>query len=365
MSTRTTPTSNGRRPWRQKALIAGVTGAIGGALARHLVGVDGWRVVGLCRNPAANPWPGVEYVYGDMGDGAACREALSGQGDITHLFYCGRADHDDRKRENVEGNLQLLRHVLEATLAASPDLQHVHLVQGGKYYGVHVGPFSTPAREEDPRSVVSNFYYAQEDFLRERAAASHWRWSASRPNTLLHFSPDNPRNLVSTLGAYAAISRELGCALDFPGPAGAFDSLTDMTSTDLLSRAIAWMATEEPAGDNAFNVANGDLVRWSRFWPKLAAAFDMPVGIVRPVRLADVMADKEEVWSNIVKRHSLVNQPLSRVATWAYGDGTLERTWDEIMSMTKARTFGFSGFTDSEADFFEILGRYREAKLLP
>jgi hypothetical protein len=213
--------------------------------------------------------------------------------------------------------------------------------------------------------VVSNFYYAQEDFLRERAAGARWRWSVSRPNTLLHFSPDNPRNLVSSLGAYAAISRELGCVLDFPGPEAAIDSLTDMTSTDLLSRAMVWMATDDGAADQAFNIANGDLVRWSRFWPKLASAFDMKMGTVRPLKLADVMADKEEVWQSIVERHGLVNQPLAAVAAWDYVDGTLARTWDEIMSLNKARAFGFSDFADSEADFFRILQRYRGAKLLP
>jgi len=349
----------------KKALIAGVTGAIGGVLAGHLAGLEAWRVVGLCRKPAAKPLAGVGYVHADMGDEAACREALGEHGDITHLFYCGRADHDDRKRENVDGNLTMLRNIVEAAASTSSRLDHVHLVQGGKYYGVHVGPFPTPAREDDPRCVVSNFYYAQEDFLRERGAGARWRWSASRPNTLLHFSPDNPRNLVSTLSAYAAISRELGCALDFPGPEAAFNSLTDMTSTDLLSRAITWMATDDNTADQAFNIANGDLIRWSRFWPKLAAAFDMPMGTVRPLKLADVMADKEEVWQSIIKHRALVNQPLAAVAAWDYVDGTLARTWDEIMSLNKARAFGFFDTADSEADFFRILQRYRDAKLLP
>ncbi len=348
-----------------KALVAGVTGAIGGALAEHLRGVECWRVAGVCRKPAAKPLPSVAYILADMTDAAMCRAALRGHDDVTHLFYCGRAAHDDQGRESVPGNLALLQNVLEAALAASPALRHVHLVQGGKYYGVHVGPFPTPAREDDFRAVVSNFYYAQEDFLREQSAASRWRWSASRPNTLLHFSPHNARNLVSTLGAYAAICRELGGALDFPGPEGAFTSLTQLTSTELLSRAIAWMATNDQAADNAFNVANGDLIRWSRFWPKLAAAFDMPMGSVRPVRLAEVMADKEPVWQRIAERYGLANRPLAAVAAWDYADGTLERTWDEIQSTIKARKFGFSGFADSEEDFFKILGRYREARLLP
>ncbi|MDH3664782.1 MAG: SDR family oxidoreductase [Alphaproteobacteria bacterium] len=348
-----------------KALIAGATGAIGGALAGHLAALPNWRVLGLCRHSPATPTSGVDLIHADMTDPDACRNALEPHDDITHLFYCGRAAHDDLGRENVQSNLDLLCHVLDAVSAASPGLGHVHLVQGGKYYGVHLGPFPTPAREDDARTVVSNFYYAQEDLLRERSASACWSWSASRPNTLLHFSPHNPRNLASTLGAYAAICRELGCALDFPGCNGAYTSLTQLTSTDLLSRAMAWMATDARAADQAFNIANGDLVRWCRLWPKLAEAYQIPMGSVRPLDLVEVMADKQPVWEGMVKRYRLEKRPLGAVAHWAYADGTLERSWDEIMSTTKARQFGFHDAADSEAVFLQLLGRYREAKLLP
>ena len=45
-----------------KALIAGATGAIGGALAAHLANTAGWQVLGLCRRPAADPVSGVDYM---------------------------------------------------------------------------------------------------------------------------------------------------------------------------------------------------------------------------------------------------------------------------------------------------------------
>ncbi|MEM8948245.1 MAG: SDR family oxidoreductase [Pseudomonadota bacterium] len=349
----------------RKALIAGATGAIGSALAEHLAGSNSWTLLGLCRRPPAKALSGIDYLHADMVDADALRDILRPHDDITHLFYCGRAAHDDLGRESVQNNLDLFANVLSAVSTASPRLQHVHLVQGGKYYGVHVGPFPTPAREDDPRPLVSNFYYAQGDLLRQTASCAGWRWSASRPGTLLHFSPDNPRNLVSTLGIYAAICRELGSALDFPGPDDAFTSLTQLTSTDLPSRAITWMATDDQAANQAFNVANGDLIRWCRFWPKLAAAFDIPCGIVRPLRLADVMADKEAVWLRIVERHGLNTRSLSTLVNWPYADSTLERSWDEIMSTIKGRRFGFHDCADSEAEFLRILERYRVSSLLP
>ena len=53
------------------------------------------------------------------------------------------------------------------------------LVQGGKVYGVHVGPFPTPAREYVPRVGVENFNYDQEELLRERSREA--RWSLTKP----------------------------------------------------------------------------------------------------------------------------------------------------------------------------------------
>ena len=346
-----------------KAIIAGVTGAVGSAVGRELASSGGWAIVGLSRNPPKSPIPGVEYTRTDLADAERCRQVLSGHGDATHLFYCGRASHREQTVEDAATNLALLDNVLSA--AERGPLQHVHLVQGGKVYGVHVGPFPTPAHEDDPRAAIENFNYDQEDLLRHRSAGRPWSWSASRPNTLLHFSPAIARNLVSSLGAYAAVCRELGCALDFPGPEGAYRSLTQVTSIELLARAMVWMAIEPACADHAFNVTNGDVFRWSRLWPYIADAFDMPCGSVRPLRLADVMQGREAVWDRVRTRHGLAPRQLSEVASWGYLDATLERTWDEILSTTKARRFGFHDWADSEARLLALIGEYRAAKILP
>ena len=350
---------------RYTALIAGYTGAVGGALARELAGRGEWRVYGLARRPPAAAVADVTGVAGDMADRDGLRSALEPFAAVTHLFYCGRATHAEQVIEDDAANLALLENVVTATEAAAPGLRHVHLVQGGKYYGVHVGPFPTPADEAQPRAPVNNFNYDQQDYLSERAAAARWTWSASRPNTLVHFSPAIARNLVSTLGAWAAICRELGATLDFPGPQGAYDSLTQLTTIELLARAIAWMATEPACANEAFNVTNTDLFRWHALWPRLAEAFAMPLGSVRPLRLAEVMAGRGELWRQVCDRHGLVQPRLDRVANWGYADATLERTWDEILSHTKARRLGFHDWDDSLPRFFAILDQYRQARILP
>ena len=126
-----------------KALVAGVTGAVGSAIARELASSGGRIVAGLSRNPPKRPIAGVEHVLTDLADAGQCRRALAGNDGATHLFYCARATHREQTLEDAATNLALLDNVLSA--AERGPLRHVHLVQGGKVYGVHVGPFPTPA----------------------------------------------------------------------------------------------------------------------------------------------------------------------------------------------------------------------------
>jgi hypothetical protein len=53
--------------------------------------------------------------------------------------------------ERSEVNVAILRNLLDVVETASPALEHVTFYQGGKAYGADLGPFKTPAREDDPR----------------------------------------------------------------------------------------------------------------------------------------------------------------------------------------------------------------------
>ena len=349
----------------RSALIAGVTGTVGGALASHLAGSGGWAVAGISRRPPKQPVRGVTYIRADLEDAGACASEFGRIPPVTHAFYCARATHREQTVESASDNLRLFESVLDAAEQSCSDLRHVHLVQGGKYYGVHMGPFPTPARESQDRCVVSNFYYDQQDCLAERSRRARWTWSASRPNTLLHFSPRMPRNIVSTLGAYAALCRYSGAALDFPGPEAAYRSLTQVTTIEVLARTIARIATTPSCAGQAFNVTNTDVFRWCSLWPRIAAACHVSVGPVRPMRLSEVMADKAPLWDAMCADSGLLRTELDEVANWAFADATLERTWDEILCHSKARSHGLDEWDESESRFVKILGKYQGCSILP
>jgi nucleoside-diphosphate-sugar epimerase len=345
------------------ALVAGASGAVGTPLV-SLLRERGWRVAGVCRRPPAE-LGAFRHLPADLQDAGACRDVFARVPEVTHVVYAARAPFGEGGVESVADNVAMLTNVIDAAEAAFPGLAHLHLVEGDKWYGLHLGPYPTPAREDDPRHLPPNFYYDQEDLLAARSGGRPWRWSASRPNVVCDFAPGRGRNLVSILGAYAAICREMGAPLDYPGTAASFESLTEVTDARLLAEAVLFMATEPRAADQAFNVSNGDLFRWSRFWPALARHLDLVPGIPRPLRLSAWMADKEPVWQEIVRRHGLAPSTLDQVAAWGFADFVFGQEWDVAADTGRLRRAGFCGCVDSLAMFRTMLERYRAARILP
>jgi hypothetical protein len=179
------------------------------------------------------------------------------------------------------------------------------------------------------------------------------------------FAPERARNLVSLLGAYAAVMAELSQPLHFPGRPGCYEALTEVTDATHLARAIVFMVNDPRAANRAFNVSNGDLFRWRRLWPRLADHFGMEVGEVRPRLLIELMADKDPVWQRVVRRCALVPSRLDDLAVWGFGDFLFRQDYDVVSSLTRLRQAGFHGIVDTEEMFVGHLARYREARLLP
>ncbi len=323
----------------------------------------GWEVIGLARKRV--DIPGVRWVGVDLIDAQDCHSKLSALTEATPIFCAARYNFAEGGREPLEENLAIVRNVVETLDSAAPGLRHIHMVQGMKYYGSHAGPFMTPAKESHPRCPVPNFYYLQQDYLTEKQVGARWTWSVSRPDALLHAVPGVPRNLVSVIAVYALICRELGLPLSFPGTAAAFHALYECTSADHLAEGLLWMSEAPAAANQAYNLINGDYIRWVNLWPVFARYFDVPLGPVRTVKLADVMADKGAVWDRIVQRHGLERWPYDRVALWAYADYIWSRGWDVMADMTKVRQHGFHRAVDTESEFVRFFDEFRAQRIIP
>jgi nucleoside-diphosphate-sugar epimerase len=348
---------------KRLAVIAGATGVVGRGLTEALAADPDWDVVALARRPV--DVPGARFVAVDLTNGADCQDKLASLTDTTHIFYAGRFAHTAGKMEPVDINLAMLRNLVEAIEPGAKRLQHIHLVQGTKWYGSNLGRFPTPAREDAPRSLADNFYYAQQDYLAERQPKASWTWTASRPHGICHAVPDAPRNLILVVGAYAVICREMGLPLCFPGTLANYRAIYQCTSADHLVEAIRFMSDEPSCVNEAFNVINGDYIRWENLWPVFARYFGMEVGPVRTVKLADVMADKAPIWRAIVAKHGLKPTPYDRLALWSYADFVFTPEWDMMSDITKLRQAGFHRTVRTEDEFIRYFDHFRAAKILP
>ncbi len=300
------------------ALIAGVSGIVGNNLAGHLIGED-WTVQGLARWPPAN-LAGVEPVAADLLDPEGLRQALAGW-KPSHVFITTWM-RQDTEAENIRVNGAMVRNLLDA-LRPEGSVRHVALVTGLKHY---LGPFeaygkgnlpATPFREDLDRLDLENFYYAQEDEVFAAAEREGFGWSVHRPHTIIGYALGNAMNMGVTLAAYATLCKALDRPFRFPGSAAQWNGLTDMTDARLLARHLTWAATTPAARNEAFNVVNGDVFRWSWMWGRIAAWFGLEPapfdGTLRP--LQEQMADDAPVWAEIAARRGLIEPDLNRLAS--------------------------------------------------
>jgi hypothetical protein len=98
-----------------------------------------------------------------------------------------------------------------------------------------------------------NFYWNQEDYLREKQRGKGWSFSIFPPSLIVGYSQGSPMNLIPAIGAYAAILKEAGQPLHYPdGP----PRVGQAVDADLLARCMAWAGDATVARNETFNVAD-------------------------------------------------------------------------------------------------------------
>jgi nucleoside-diphosphate-sugar epimerase len=329
---------------------------------------DGWEVCGLCRNPEALD-PRIAPLTADLEDVDAVSAAIRGSAP-THVFFT-TWQRRATEAENCEVNGRMLENLL-AAVGTEKSVGHVALVTGLKHY---LGPFEayakaqpdTPFSEEQPRLPYENFYYVQEDILFAAAERDGFTWSVHRPHTLIGWALGNAMNMGVTLAVYAAICRETGRGFHFPGSREQWEAVTDVTAADLLADHLVWAATTPAAANQALNIVNGDVFRWRRLWPRLAAALGVePLPFdSEPAPLEQQMADAAEVWPGIVERYGLRDLNVARLASWWHTDADLGRTIETFTDMSRNRRLGFNEVRDTESTFTDLFARLKAERIVP
>ncbi|MBV0911841.1 NAD-dependent epimerase/dehydratase family protein [Anianabacter salinae] len=357
---------------RPHVLIAGASGVIGRAAVQRFAAA-GWQVTALSRRG-----PGVACSYRhlslDLTDGAACADAVAGLDDpVTHLVYAAVYEEPDlvsgwRSAAQMETNRAMLANLL-APLASTGHLAHVSAFQGTKAYGVHIRPFPVPAREHWPRHDHANFYWLQEDLLREAASKAGFAFTIWRPQVVFGDAIGAVMNVLPVIGAFAALEAAQGRPLTYPGgPAYVLEAV----DARLIARALQWAAEADSARGEVFNITNGDVFVWQNLWPVLAEALGTDPGDEVPQTLADTMPPQGDDWRALAARLSLAEPDLGALmgrshhyADFTFATGAKRAPAPVIVSTIKLRQAGFADCIDTETMFRELIADLQDRRVLP
>jgi nucleoside-diphosphate-sugar epimerase len=354
-------------------VIAGATGVVGNAALEHFVGLGSWNVVAISRRKPECEAGTFQHIAVDLREEVSCRDTLSRLEGVTRIVYAALYEKPGLirgwyERDQMETNLAMLRNLMEP-LRKQSTLRHVSLLQGTKAYGVHHRPIAVPAREDRPRDPHENFYWLQEDYLKDIQRGASWSWSIFRPQIVFGYSLGTAMNLIPVIGAYAAICREEGKPFAFPGGAS---SILEATDARLLAHAFEWAGSSTGAENQTFNITNGDVFVWRNVWPAIAAALGADPAADAPLELKTFLPTKAEVWDRIVAKHKLRPTKLidllgesHHYADFCFAYGAKDSPPAAIVSTVKARKRGFHDCLDTEDMFGHWFAEFARRRILP
>ncbi|CZR53516.1 related to wound-inducible protein AWI 31 [Phialocephala subalpina] len=395
------------------AIVTGATGILGREIVQALGKDSKWtKIHALSRSQKDKYPPTVQHNHLDLtGDAQVIAKELKSQGvEGEYLFFAAYLAKDDEK-EASDVNGAMLKNFIEALAINGTEkkLKRVILTTGAKQYGVHLGPVKCPMEESDPwiegEGRPPNFYYTQQRILYEAAKKGGWDWVVTYPNDVIGVAKGNFMNLSTALALYATICKELGGDLEFPGSEKFYTRFDCFTYSRLHAAFNLWAALEPKCTNQAFNVVNGDTESWTNMWPKLARRFGCKVppkqfqgkardasemvlqavppfedlasengmqgevaqGKVRQrINLTKWSQRKEvkDAWEQIAKREGVQEDALEK-ATWGFLGFVLGREYDIVISMSKARKFGWTGYIDTWESMEATFDELEQEKIVP
>jgi hypothetical protein len=241
----------------------------------------------------------------------------------------------------------MLRTFLEALNIAKILPKRVLIQFGAKYYGLHLGPATTPQEETDARVNLfePNFYYVQDDVLQRFCKEHGIHWNNVRPSHILGAVPDAAMNLCFPLAVYAAVQAHLGEKLVYPSDLAAWETTQTLSSATMNAYLAEWAVLTDVAKDQAFNATDDSPFTWGKFWPILASWYGIdytrpdtseganlfnevstpyqppPRGFGPPGKIRSKFtltewakhADVQKAWTELAQRHDLAEKELRDV----------------------------------------------------
>ncbi|KAL0933759.1 nad dependent epimerase dehydratase family protein [Colletotrichum truncatum] len=398
------------------AIVTGATGILGREIVKELGSrPNEWSQIYALSRSKKEEFPG-NVVQSHIDLCASTQEMAQEMKGIEaeYIFFAAYLEQSsEAENSKVNGDMfEAFLRALEINNSVSK-IKRVILVCGAKQYGVQHGRVKIPMQETDPwlpeeEPFAPNFYYRQQRILQEFCARhTHISWVVTYPSEVIGIAKGNFMNFGTAVAVYAATQRELGeSELVFPGAEDFYTRVTMFTDAQVHGQFCRWAALEPRAGNQAFNVVNGDAASWQDLFPRVANYFGLRVPddqFMRPApapserRLAaqtplslsakamglsnlagetstirqriDLVqwSKKEEVqqaWKRLADRDGLDREALDR-ASWAFAGFAWGRDYDVVLSMTRARKLGWTGYADSWDSFETVFGQLKDARVIP
>ncbi len=360
-----------------KIAVVGASGVVGRALLMHCQNA-GISCVGLSRRPPELA-ESAEYTFVplDLLDAPQCETVAKEQlSTVTHLVYAALFEKPGlvagwREQDQMQTNLSMLVNLMQALGKFNHSLRQVSLLQGTKAYGAHIAPMNLPGLERSPRHQHENFYWLQEDYLKDIQPENSWHYTIWRPQIVFGHARRAPMNMLAAIGVYAALQKANELPLSYPGgPSGVMEA----TDADLLADAIMFSMDNPNFSNETFNVTNGDVFTWENVWPAIARSFDMEVGEAHPMSLSDSLYSEasNQHWKQLVQQHNLQIDRIEELVgdSFHYADALFNTTRKmapppAILSTIKLRQAGFHACIDTEVMLGQWFDRLRQMKVLP
>ena len=379
------------------------------------------KIYTLSRSQKREPHSKITHATLDLQASAeSMSKQLSDIPDIDHVFFCAYLARDD-EGEADKVNSAMLQNFLSALelTGHTKKLKRFVLTCGLKQFGVHLGAPKNPMSEsDDPESHLTssahppNFYYSQQRILSKTASSQSWSWVATYPQDVIGFARGNFMNLATAIGLYAAVSASMPShEFVFPGNKTNYLAFNCWTSARLHAEFCLWAAEAPGAADQGFSVVNGDTQSWQDMWPRIAKKFGAKIPVQMfpsgergaydgyestgmdqlerpPIKeyedsmglkgefeqnhvhcQIDLMdwAKRPEVvkaWEALRDKHGLEQETWEK-ATWAFLTFLMGREYSCVVSMSKARNAGWTGYRDTWEEFEHTFALLEKEGLLP
>ncbi|KAF3391200.1 hypothetical protein DPV78_010939 [Talaromyces pinophilus] len=272
------------------AIVAGANGISGDYMLQVLCeSPERWtKIYALSRRPPNKNWPAhVKHISVDFLDSPEkiAEQLRLHEVKADYIFFFAYIQPPPKEggsiwsavEDLVRVNKQLLVNFLEAQTLNKSIPKRILLQLGAKYYGLHLGPAKLPLEESDPRVLLEqNFYYSQEDCLKDFAQKHNIGWNTTRPAFIPGAVTDASMDLCFALGIYATVQKYLNQPLVYPAGFKSWTNVQNLSSAATNCYLAEWAVLTGAAENQSFNAIDGAPFTWESFWPQLADRFGLP-----------------------------------------------------------------------------------------